>query len=57
MPPHQWLTKQRVERAKARLTTGSPELAEIAEACGFTDQSHFTRVFSKCEDWRLHRLN
>lgn len=62
MAPHQWLTKQRVERAKALLSIGSLELAEIAEACGFTDQSHFTRVFSRCERmtpgrWRRRRLN
>ena len=62
MPPHQWLTKHRVERAKALLSLGSLELAEIAEACGFADQSHFTRVFSRCEGvtpgrWRRRRLN
>jgi AraC family transcriptional regulator len=62
MPPHQWLIKQRVRRAKALLSTGSLELAEIARACGFTDQSHFTRVFSKSERvtpgrWRRERLN
>jgi AraC-like DNA-binding protein len=61
MPPHQWLTKQRVERAKVLLSTRSLELAEIAQVCGFTDQSHFTRVFSRCERvspgrWRRQRL-
>jgi AraC-like DNA-binding protein len=62
MPPHQWLTGQRVERAKALLSTGSLDLAEVAEACGFTDQSHFTRVFSRFVHvtpgrWRRQRLN
>jgi AraC-like DNA-binding protein len=60
--PHRWLTRQRVERAKALLSAGSPGLAAIAQLCGFTDQSHFTRVFSRCERvtpgrWRRHRLN
>ena len=61
IPPHQWLTKQRVERGKALLSTRSLELAEIAQVCGFADQSHFTRVFSRCERvspgrWRRQRL-
>jgi AraC family transcriptional regulator len=47
--PHQWLTRQRVKRAKALLSAGALELAEIAQACGFTDQSHLTRVFSRYE--------
>jgi AraC-like DNA-binding protein len=35
-------------------------LATIASNCGFFDQSHFSRVFSRLEgcgprDWRLHK--
>jgi transcriptional regulator GlxA family with amidase domain len=49
MPPHQWLTKRRIERAKQLLQEAQLELADIAVACGFVDQSHFTRVFSQSE--------
>jgi AraC-like DNA-binding protein len=27
------------------------ELADIAQLCGFADQSHFTRVFSRSEGY------
>jgi AraC-like DNA-binding protein len=47
---HQWLLGQRVEHAKHLLEcTGTP-IAEIATVCGFADQAHFTRVFSRRED-------
>jgi AraC family transcriptional regulator len=61
LPPHRWLTKQRVERAKELLKDPSQALFDIAQLCGFVDQSHFTRVFSKSEGYspgrwrRLHR--
>lgn len=49
IPPYRWVTKQRVERAKELLQDPRQELAAIAQICGFVDQSHFTRVFSKSE--------
>jgi AraC-like DNA-binding protein len=49
MPPYRWLTKQRIQRAKEFLRDPRRELADIAQLCGFVDQSHFTRVFSKSE--------
>src|ERR1700724_1736944 len=61
VPPYRWLTKQRVERAKELLREPGRELADIAQLCGFVDQSHFTRVFSRSEGYspgrwrRLHR--
>ena len=51
VPPHRWLTKQRVERAKELLPDLNRELVDIALLCGFTDQSHFTRVFSSSEGY------
>jgi len=45
--PHQWLIAQRIERAQALLMDFERPLVEIATACGFADQSHFTRVFSQ----------
>lgn len=44
--PHRWLLLQRVLRAKSLLRDPNLSLAEIALACGFVDQSHFTRVFT-----------
>lgn len=46
MPPHRWLLKHRVNRALALLPNEGLSLAEIATSCGFSDQSHFTRVFT-----------
>jgi AraC family transcriptional regulator len=45
-PPHRWLLQQRVQRAKSLLRDGELALADVAAACGFADQSHFTRVFT-----------
>ena len=46
VPPHRWLLKQRVQRAKELLGNPALPLAEVAVSCGFADQSHFTRVFT-----------
>ena len=60
-PPHRWLLLQRVQRAKSLLRNSDRSLAETAAACGFADQSHFTRVFSNVVGvspgaWRKHLL-
>jgi AraC-like DNA-binding protein len=47
--PHQWLVRKRVERARALLLGSTLGLADIAVTCGFVDQSHFTRVFTRLE--------
>jgi AraC-like DNA-binding protein len=57
--PHQWLIGKRVERARQLLLGNGLGLADIALVCGFVDQSHFTRVFTKFEGdspgrWRQH---
>ncbi|CAD6517592.1 helix-turn-helix domain-containing protein [Paraburkholderia metrosideri] len=57
MPPFRWLRAYRIERAKELLRRTSFSLAEIGDACGFSDQSHFTRTFAAATgttpgDWR-----
>jgi AraC family transcriptional regulator len=44
-PPHQWLLAQRIARARTLMSSPGVPLADVALACGFADQSHFTRVF------------
>ena len=44
-PPHRWLVRRRVERAREMLEHTSETIGSIALSCGFADQSHLTRVF------------
>lgn len=44
LPLHGWITNRRIDRAKSMMAGRTP-LVEIAQACGFSSQSHFTRVF------------
>ncbi|HTD05725.1 AraC family transcriptional regulator [Undibacterium sp.] len=45
MPAHRYLLKRRVELARRLLLDINLSLHDVALACGFADQSHFTRVF------------
>ncbi|QDE38131.1 helix-turn-helix transcriptional regulator [Luteibacter pinisoli] len=45
--PRQWVLQRRVQRAKAMLADAALTLSDIALACGFAEQSHFTRVFTR----------
>jgi AraC family transcriptional regulator len=47
LSPHQWLIQCRIEKAHALLHEGRLSLAEIARACGFADQSHFTKAYAR----------
>jgi AraC family transcriptional regulator len=49
VPPHRWILKRRVERAKTLLETTELGLAEVAVRCGFYDQGHMSRVFGRSE--------
>jgi AraC family transcriptional regulator len=42
--PHVWVMHRRLARAKS-LLAGRDPIAQIASACGFSSQSHLTRVF------------
>lgn len=62
MPPHRWLMLERVGRAQELLKATRMPLGEIALACGFADQSHFSRVFVSVVAmppgaWRRLQLN
>jgi AraC family transcriptional regulator len=43
--PHQWLIEQRVVLSKDKLRDDGLSLSDVATECGFSDQSHLTRVF------------
>ncbi len=45
MTPYQWLLRERIARARTLLLETDVAISEIAISCGFSDQSHFTRVF------------
>jgi RpiB/LacA/LacB family sugar-phosphate isomerase len=45
--PHQYVMRQRVERAQEILRETQTALAEVATKVGFETQSHFTSVFRK----------
>ncbi len=47
--PHHYMLTRRIECAKERMRTTDTPLAQIAVECGFSDQSHFTRCFKRCE--------
>jgi AraC family transcriptional regulator len=59
-PPHRWLVRQRIRQAEEKLEQTNDSVSSIALSCGFTDQSHLTRVFgaivgSSPAAWRRQR--
>jgi AraC family transcriptional regulator len=60
VPPHRWLLARRVEAAEDLLLNTKLPIAHIAGRCGFADQSHLTRTFSRMRgvspgEWRRRR--
>lgn len=45
--PYQYVRDRRLERGRELLTASDMGIAELALACGFSNQSHFTAAFSK----------
>ncbi len=46
LPPMAWLLQLRLQRARERIAAGWG-LADTALSCGFSDQSHLTRLFTR----------
>src|SRR3984893_7962452 len=60
--PHRWLLQRRVDVAKDLMLSTDTSLAEISLKCGFSDQSHLTKVFAEATGetpgrWRQIHLN
>jgi AraC family transcriptional regulator len=60
MTPHQCQVQMRVDRSRHLLEYTDKTIAQIGLECGFSDQSHFTRVFFKQTSstpsaWRRYR--
>lgn len=47
LPPHEFVSRQRLELAKRRLLADQVQISEIAFAAGFSSQANFTRAFRK----------
>jgi transcriptional regulator GlxA family with amidase domain len=57
IPPFEFITRRRVDLAREMMRTTDAALAQIAVACGFSDQPHFCRVFRRIvgqspNEWR-----
>ncbi len=46
-PPHTYVMRRRIEHAKRQLARRDIPLKVVAADCGFSDQSHMTRVFRR----------
>ncbi|BBP83930.1 hypothetical protein PHLH8_35720 [Pseudomonas sp. Pc102] len=58
MTPQDWLRRQRLARAKELIRNSDLSLTRISLECGFYDQAHFSRLFTRAEgvnpmSWRL----
>jgi AraC family transcriptional regulator len=47
MTPHQFVTRERILRAREMLVSGEQTIGEIAMALGFASQSHFADVYRR----------
>ena len=45
--PVEYLTEARLRRSLAMLSRTDLDVAEVAERCGFSDPSYFSRVFKQ----------
>lgn len=65
--PMEYLRRVRIERSKSILQNCDATIAEVAARLGFSDQSHFTRIFgrlvgvspgsfARSDDWSSHAV-
>src|SRR5262249_10872025 len=47
LTPHQFVTRERIERAKTMLAQGRQPIGDIGMAVGFSSQSHFADVYRR----------
>ena len=47
LPPHQYVIRERTEKAKALLFKTDLPISVVARDCGFSDQAHLTRHFKR----------
>lgn len=47
LAPHQYITQQRIEKAKRLLSNSNLKIVQIAADCGFSSQSHFGQAFRR----------
>ncbi|MBB3257786.1 AraC-like DNA-binding protein [Paraburkholderia bannensis] len=47
LPPHRWLISRRIELAQELMRNKDLPLITISQMCGFADQSHLTRTFTR----------
>ena len=47
MAPHAYIIALRLARARELLAKSNDQMTQIAHACGFVDQAHFSRVFRR----------
>jgi len=60
-PPHAYVIKRRLERARHLMVTTPEPLSEIALSSGFSDQSHLSRLFRRAfgqspSTWRREHI-
>ncbi len=62
-PPHAFIVKRRIDKAKDCLQSTEAALTEVALTCGFSSSSHFSNVFRRevgvtpleyRRSWRIH---
>jgi AraC family transcriptional regulator len=61
-PPHQYIIRRRLQRAKGLLLSTAEPIVKIAAECGLSDQAHLTKLFRKIvgespAHWRRMRMN
>jgi AraC family transcriptional regulator len=60
-PPHEFLIRRRIERARQLMLSTDMPLCEIAAECGLADQAHLSRLFRRIVGetpaaWRRNRF-